>query len=106
MAGAKASLQIDCRHNYDEGNLTVQVDGKTVLHEPLVNKKSLTVVRPVGVGQHKVTVHVVSEKAKFDQQQDISGEFAAGGSRVLVIDFGRLSGMGFRERKLALKWGS
>ena len=104
--GVKATLQIDCRHNFDEGNLTVQVDGRTVLNESLVNRKSLTVLRPVAAGQHKVSVRVVSETAKFDQQQEISAEFDADKTRVLVIEFGKGSGLGLRKPKLGLKWGN
>ncbi len=61
----------------------------------MVNKKPLAVVRPISAGEHKVLVHVISEKAKFDQQQEISGEFKADGTRVLKIDFGKGSGIGF-----------
>ncbi|MCL4524113.1 MAG: protein kinase [Acidobacteria bacterium] len=103
--GAKSSLQIDCRHNFEEATLIVTVDGKQLLRETLVNKKSLTVVRPVGAGEHKVMVQVISEKAKFDQQQEISGEFAADATRALVIEFGKGTGLGLRKPKLSLKWG-
>lgn len=103
---AKSTLQIDCRNNFDEATLIVTVDGKQILKELMVNKKPLAVVRPVGAGQHKVMVRVISEKAKFDQKQTIPGEFEADGTRVLVIDFGKGSGLGLRERKLALKWGN
>jgi len=102
---AKSSLQMDCRHNFEEATLIVTVDGRQLLKETLVNKKSLTVVRPVGAGEHKVMVQVISEKAKFDQQQEISGEFAADATRVLTIEFGRGTGLGLRKPKLSLKWG-
>jgi len=102
----KATLQIDCRNNFDEAKLIITVDGKEILRESMVNKKPLTVVRPVNAGEHKVVVHVISEKVKFDQEQTISGEFKADGTRVLVIDFGKGSGLGLRGRKLAIKWGS
>jgi len=102
----KATLQIDCRNNFDEAKLIIKVDGKEILSELMVNKKPLTVVRPVNAGEHKVVVHVISEKAKFDEKQEISGEFKADGTRVLVIDFGKGSGLGIRGRKLGLKWGS
>jgi serine/threonine-protein kinase len=104
--GAKSSMQIECRHNFDEATLTITVDGKPLLTETLSNRKPLTLTRPVPAGQHKVAVHVVSEKAKFDQQAEIPGEFAADGTRSLVIEFGKFSGMGLRKPKLALKWGS
>ncbi len=102
----KATLQIDCRNNFDEAKLIITVDGKEILNELMVNKKPLTVVRPVNAGEHKVVVHVISEKAKFDQEQEISGEFKAGGTRALLIDFGKGSGLGLRKPKLSLKWGS
>jgi serine/threonine-protein kinase len=102
----KATLQIDCRNNFDEAKLIIKVDGKEILSESMVNKKPLTVVRPVNAGEHKVVVQVISEKAKFDQKQTIAGEFKADGTRVLVIDFGRGSGLGLRKPKLSLKWGS
>ncbi|MBI1750087.1 MAG: protein kinase [Acidobacteria bacterium] len=105
-AAAKSTIQIDCRNNFDEATLTVTVDEKLLLREPLVNKKPLAVVRPVGAGQRRVIVHVISEKAKFNQKQEITGEFEAGGTRVLVIEFGKGSGLGIRGRKLSLKWGS
>jgi serine/threonine-protein kinase len=102
----KAALQIDCRNNFDEAKLIITVDGKVILNELMVNKKPLTVVRPMNAGEHKVVVHVISEKAKFDQEQEIAGEFKADGTRVLVIDFGKGSGLGLRKPKLSLKWGS
>jgi hypothetical protein len=102
----KATLQIDCRNNFDEAKLIITVDGKEILNELMMNKKPLTVVRPVNAGEHKVVVHVISEKAKFDQHQEISGEFKADGTRALVIDFGKGSGLGLRKPKLSLKWGS
>ena len=102
----KATLQIDCRNNFDEAKLIITVDGKEILSELMVNKKPLTVVRPVNAGEHKVVVHVISEKVKFGQEQTIAGEFKANETRVLVIDFGKGSGLGIRGRKLGLKWGS
>jgi hypothetical protein len=102
----KATLQIDCRNNFDEAKLIIKVDGKKILSESMVNKKPLTVVRPVNAGEHKVVVHVILEKAKFDQEQTIAGEFKPDGTRVLVIDFGKGSGLGLRGRKLTLKGGS
>jgi serine/threonine-protein kinase len=103
---AKAALQIDCRNNFDEAKLIITVDGKEILSELMLNKKPLTVVRPVNAGEHKVVVHVISEKVKFGQEQTIAGEFKANETRVLVIDFGKGSGLGIRGRKLGLKWGS
>jgi serine/threonine-protein kinase len=103
---ANSKLQIDCRNNFEEATLIVTVDGKQLLKELMMNKKPLTVVRPVGAGEHEVVVRVISEKDKFDQEQNISGEFEADGARVLVIEFGKGSGMGLWKRKLALKWGS
>jgi hypothetical protein len=72
----------------------------------MVDKKPLTVIRPMNAGEHKVVVHVISEKAKFDQEQTIAGEFKVGGTHLLVIDFGKGSGLGLRKPKLSLKWGS
>jgi serine/threonine protein kinase len=106
MVTGKATLQIDCRNNFDEAKLIIMVDGKEILSESMVNKKPLSVVRPVNAGEHKVVVHVISEKAKFDQEQTIAGEFKAGGTHLLVIDFGKGSGLGLRKPKLSLKWGS
>ncbi len=105
-AAVNSTFQIDCRNNFDEATLVVTVDGKQLLKELMVNKKSLSVVRPLGAGQHKVLVHVTSEKQKFDQQQEISADFAADATRVLVIEFGKGSGMGLRDRKLGLRWGN
>jgi hypothetical protein len=105
-AAGKSSLQIGCRHNFEEATLIVTVDGKQLLKELMSEKKTLTLTREVSAGEHKVVVHVISEKAKFDQQQEISGEFKADATRVLVIDFGKGSGLGLRKPKLSLKWGS
>jgi serine/threonine protein kinase len=102
----KSKMQIECRNNFEAATLIITLDGKQLLHESMVNKKPLTVLRPVDAGEHKVVVRVISEKEKFDQKQIITGEFAAGGTRVLVIEFGTGSGMGFRGRKLSLKWGT
>ncbi len=104
--GAKSSLQIDCRNNFDDAILTVVVDGKLLASESLTNKKPVSVTKPVLPGQHTVLVRVKSDKPKFDQQQEISADFAADKTRILVIDFGKGSGLGFRERKLGVKWGS
>jgi hypothetical protein len=104
-AAAMSSMQIECRHNFEEATLIVSVDGRQLLKEAIVNKKQYTAVRPIAAGERKVAVQVISEKAKFDQQQEISGEFAADKTRVLVIEFGKGTGLGLRKPKLSIKWG-
>ncbi len=105
-ANAKSSLQIDCRNNFDEATLKVMVDGKLLLTESMADKKPLTLMRQVSAGNRKIVVRVKSEKAKFDQQQEISAEFVADKARVLVIEFGKFSGFGLRKPKLSLRWGN
>jgi hypothetical protein len=101
---ARGNLQIECRNNFDQATLTITVDGRVLLKEPLVDKKPLIVVRPVGVGQHAFVVQVTSEKDKFDQRQEIRAKFGMGETHQMVIEFGRLSGLGIRGRKLSVKW--
>ena len=108
-----ATLLIDCVHNFKSATLEILVDGKPLLESPLEGKKrslgfgfkgEFQVSKPIPAGVHSFQVHVLAPADKFDGTAEISGTFAQNGSRKLMIEFGRGSGLGMGARKLALAW--
>jgi serine/threonine-protein kinase len=108
-----ATLQIDCVHNFKSAALEILVDGKPFFEASLDGKKrafgfgykgEFQGSKPIPAGEHNFQVHVLAAADKFDSTAEISGAFEGDGSKKLVIEFGKGSGVGMGARKLTLSW--
>ena len=103
-----ARLSIDFRHTLESGTLVVRVDGATVIESRVtgaVTKRILGIklregrlrqVVDVSPGRHSISVRV---RWGDDERSDtIVGNFAAGATRTLRANVGRIG------RRLSIEW--
>jgi tRNA A-37 threonylcarbamoyl transferase component Bud32 len=113
--GATATLRIECWHNFRDGVLEISVGGSTVHRAGLRGAETdLSVLKvyqgvyrnsvAVPAGENVLEVHVRSARSAYDEVDRIGGNFSEGGSRTLLIEFGRGSGLKVVNRKLTLRW--
>jgi DNA-binding helix-hairpin-helix protein with protein kinase domain len=94
----QATLYIELHHNFEKGTLTVTADKKELVREDLVadeRRRTLTGMRFTGrytkfiqldAGLRTLRVRVAAHGDDFDLTREVSGEFAAGGSRSLSVN--------------------
>lgn len=107
LFASTATLEVECNFSFRNATLQVFIDGQKIVDSPLEAKyRPLRFSRggkyetngPVAAGQHHVRVRVTApdEKEPFDQQATIDGNFTAGATRHLLIEF--------PKRRLTLRW--
>jgi serine/threonine-protein kinase len=111
---ATSSVEVECRHNFQQATLEVFLGRQRLLSEKLEGKSgvfgrttgSLKASVAVPAGNRTLRVRVVSADPKdpYEEQGEISATFAQGETRRLLVEFGRGSGAGLSKRKLQLKW--
>ncbi len=107
---AMATLEIECRHNFRQAKLEIFSDGKRIYSGELVGQSRvlarasgvLNATAPIRAGEHTLSVRITADRE--DYRGEITGTFAEGAARVLRIEFGKGSGLGFKGRKLSLSW--
>ena len=106
-------LLVTCVHNFKTARLEIFSDGKPLLEAALEGKKrsfnlgykgTVETAKPIAAGEHRLRVRVSAPDDKYEGTGEISGTFAENGSRKLVIEFGKGSGVGMAARKLTLAW--
>jgi len=106
-----AMLLVTCEYNFKSARLEILSDGKPLLQAPLEGKKrslglgykgTVETAKPIPAGEHTLRVRVSAPDEKYEGTGEITGTFAENGSRKLVIEFGKGSGVGMAARKLAL----
>lgn len=114
-AGPTATLRVECLHNFRDGVLEISSSGRTLLRASLVgDAQDLGLVKiyngsynadiTVPAGDNLFHVRVRSNRSNFDGSDEIGGLFAENGTRTLVIEFGKGSGLKVVSRKLTLHW--
>ena len=109
IASPPGRLEIDFTHSLRGGTLRVFVDDALALEEPLESYVSEDLVLlklrkgrerarlEVAPGEHQIRVEV--ESAGFNGTRRLSGDFASGGSRRLVLQIG-----GLLTKELRASW--
>jgi serine/threonine-protein kinase len=109
IAAPPAALEIDFEHSFRDGTLRVFVDDALALEEPLESSVSEDLVLlklrkgrerarlELPPGTHQVRVEV--ESAGFNGTRRLSGDFASGASRRLVLRIG-----GLLNKELRASW--
>lgn len=114
-AGPTATLVIECLHNFRDGTLEVLMDGQPLatlaLRGEVRDLKVMTVASgtvrrtlTVPAGQHVFTVRARANRGEYRGEEEIGGSFSEGATRIMLVEFGRGSGLGVIERKLTLAW--
>ncbi len=114
-AGPTATLVLECVHNFKDGTLDVLMDGDALVTLALrgevrdlgVMEVASGMVRrsiPVPTGQHVFTVRARANRGDYSGQEEIGGSFSEGATRVMLIEFGKGSGIRVFDRKLTLSW--
>jgi len=112
---AMSTLRIDCQHNFRLATLEIFADDKPLLEATLrgeeqdlgvvkIAQGTLRTSTALPAGQHVLRVRVTSRRDGYRDEEEIGGTFPEGGSRTLVIEFGKGSAFGVIERKLTLRW--
>ncbi len=115
IGGPRATLRIECLHNFRDATLEISSDGRTILTARLRGQEQgfggVAIVSgayrtslQVPAGERDFRVRVHSRRSDFDEYDLIGGRFAEGASRTMVIEFGKGSGIGVFDRKLTLRW--
>jgi len=109
---ATSTLQIVCKHNFQSATLEIYLDGAMFYRSPLHGEEQRHIVkhyegrlsteRPIASGRHTLRVRVYSTRDKYDDQDNVTGEFVEGEPRTLEIEFGKGSGLGMVERNINL----
>jgi serine/threonine-protein kinase len=110
-----STLRVECQHNFQEATLEIFADDKPLLTTTLrgevenvgivkVARGTLRRSKPIPAGERVLRVRVSSRREGYEDEQEIGGRFSEGGSRTLVIEFGKGSGLGLVKRKLSLHW--
>jgi hypothetical protein len=114
-SSAKATLAVECAHNFRDGILEITSGGSTILRASLRgNEQALGPVKiysgvyratvQIPAGEHVFDVRARSALLNFSASDQIGGAFARDGSRTMLIDFGKGSGIGVFTRRLTLRW--
>ncbi len=112
---ASSRLHVVCEHNFRSASLEIDADGEHLLQTALRGEEQkLGVIRifqgrmetsaPIGAGRHILRVRVSSPSEGYEDEAEISGTFSEGGSRTLLIEFGKGSALGVVNRRLTLSW--
>jgi serine/threonine-protein kinase len=115
FSGAKATLRVECWHNFRDGTLEISSAGKTLLRATLRgDAQDLGLVKiysgvyrtsvEIPAGDHVFQVRARSVRSDYDEEDQIGGAFEEDGSRTLLIEFGKGSGLKVVNRKLTLRW--
>lgn len=110
-----ATLVIECLHNFRDGTLEVLMDGQPLatlaLRGEVRDLKVMTVASgtvrrtlTVPAGQHVFTVRARANRGEYRGEEEIGGSFSEGATRIMLVEFGRGSGLGVIDRKLTLAW--
>jgi hypothetical protein len=114
-AGPTATLVIECLHNFRDGTLEVLMDGQPLatlaLRGEVRDLKVMTVASgtvrrtlTVPAGQHVFTVRARANRGEYRGEEEIGGSFSEDATRIMLVEFGRGSGLGVIDRKLTLAW--
>ncbi|MGH9858898.1 MAG: hypothetical protein ACRD5F_02620, partial [Candidatus Acidiferrales bacterium] len=114
-AAPTATLVIDCQHNFKDGTLEIFMDHKRLATLSLrgdvrdlgVIEYAVGVVRrtiTVPVGQHVFRVRARANRGDYQGEEQIGGAFNEDATRIMLIEFGRGSGIKVFDRKLTLSW--
>ncbi|MGH9790336.1 MAG: hypothetical protein ACRD5W_03925, partial [Candidatus Acidiferrales bacterium] len=110
-----ATLVIDCQHNFKDGTLEIFMDDKRLATLSLrgdvrdlgVIEYAVGVVRrtiTVPAGQHLFRVRARANRGDYQGEEQIGGAFSEDATRIMLIEFGRGSGIKVVDRKLTLSW--
>jgi serine/threonine-protein kinase len=109
---ATSTLQIVCKHNFQSATLEIYLDGGMFYRSPLRGEEERHIVkhyegkfsaeRPITPGHHTLRVRVYSTRDKYDDQDNVTGDFVEDEPRILEIGFGKGSGLGMVERNINL----
>ena len=102
-----ATLAVDCQHGFKDATIEISSNGRPFYQGKLEGKAAAfgrTTGRwkedlGVSPGKHRFIVKVTSPSSKYIEEEEITGEFAAGQTLALEIRFGR----GFGHN-MTLKW--
>ena len=114
-AGPKATLHIECLHNFREGVLEISSGGRLILRANLRGaEQGIGVVKiyngvfngdaEIPAGENLFDVRVRSSSSSFDESDQIGGLFREGSSRTMLIEFGKGSALKVIGRRLILRW--
>lgn len=114
-AGPKATLHIECLHNFREGVLEISSGGRLIMRANLRGaEQGIGVVKiyngvfngdaEIPAGENLFDVRVRSSSSSFDESDQIGGLFREGSSRTMLIEFGKGSALKVIGRKLILRW--
>lgn len=114
-AAATATLVIEAQHNFKEGTLEILMDGSRLALMSLrgdvrdlgvISIASGTARRTVSVptGQHAFLVRARANRGDYRDEERIGGSFSANATRILLVEFGKGSGLKVVDRKLTLSW--
>ncbi len=112
---ASSTLHVVCEHNFRSASLEIDADGERLLQTALRGEEQkLGVIRifqgkietstSIGAGRHILSVRVSSASEGYEDEAEISGTFSEGGSRTLLIEFGKGSALGVVNRRLTVSW--
>ncbi len=110
-----ATLVIDCQHNFRDGTLEILMDDERLATLSLrgdvrdlgVIEYAVGVVRrtiTVPAGQHVFRVRARANRGDYEGEEQIGGSFGEDATRIMLIEFGRGSGIKVFDRKLTLSW--
>jgi hypothetical protein len=110
--GATARLEIECKHNFKQASIEILEGTRALYSGELIGKSGMfgresgtlrhtAAIRP---GKRTLTVRVKSAEARYEDEKQIEGEFADGGTLKLEIGFPRGGGIGIGGRKMSLAW--
>ena len=114
-AVATATLVVDCQHNFKDGTLEIFMDEELLASLALrgevrnlgvVEVASGVVRRSISVptGQHLFRVRARANRGDYRGEEEIGGSFSENSTRILLIEFGKGSGLKVFDRKLTLSW--
>ncbi len=113
FSGPLATLKLDCQHNFRSATLQILSGENTVYETTLRGQEQglgglkiyqgrLQISVELPAGQHVLRVRVSG--GGYEAEEEIGGRFPEGGSKTLLIEFGKGSAFGVIERKLTLRW--
>jgi serine/threonine-protein kinase len=113
FAGPLATLKLDCQHNFRSASLEIFSGDRLVYQTTLrgqdqgfggvkIYQGRLQTSTEIPAGQHVLRVRVSG--GGYEAEEEIGGGFSEGGTKTLLIEFGKGSAFGVIERKLSLRW--
>jgi serine/threonine-protein kinase len=109
------TLVVEVQHNFKDGTLEILMDGERLTTLSLrgevrdlgvLSIASGTARRTVAIpaGQHVFRVRARANRGDYRDEEQIGGSFPAGSTRILLVEFGKGSGLKVVDRKLTLSW--